>query len=213
MNILQQIQGRSDQLKQKIDQIAQKLISQLDKQIQDEMKLIDGCAWSLYPLIVQCEVASRYANALKDYGRPEEILLCLSQVTEQLQFLQREKIEYLKVHIKPHFKIGNYSYNENETETTNQSFNSSYLFGTIEYDKFVEEFIKNEVNNANKNKTNQYNELKLELDSSYLNIDHISVGVNTSPREMTSISSYNLADRFNNIHSNRNNDSRGFNSE
>nr|CAH8832419.1 unnamed protein product [Trichobilharzia regenti] len=213
MNILQQIQGRSDQLKQKIDQIAQKLISQLDKQIQDEMKLIDGCAWSLYPLIVQCEVASRYANALKDYGRPEEILLCLSQVTEQLQFLQREKIEYLKVHIKPHFKVGNYNYNENETETTNQSFNSSYLFGTIEYDKFVEEFIKNEVNNANKNKTNQYNELKLELDSSYLNIDHISVGVNTSPREMTSISSYNLADRFNNIHSNRNNDSRGFNSD
>ncbi|CAH8462345.1 unnamed protein product [Schistosoma turkestanicum] len=96
LNTTNQIQSRAKQLKEEIDQIANKLISQLDQQIDSETKLIDDCAGFLYPLIVQCEVACRYADALKDFGRPEELLFCFDQVNEQLNYLGQKKIEYLE---------------------------------------------------------------------------------------------------------------------
>ncbi|CAH8467108.1 unnamed protein product [Heterobilharzia americana] len=197
VNIIQQIQDRSERLKQEVDRIATDLISQLNKHIEDELKVIDACTWSLYPLIAQCKVASRYANALKDYGRPEEILFSLDQVNEQLCYLEQEKVEYLKVRIKPVFRDGDYNCNERKSEDNSQLFNSSYLFGTIEYDKIVGEFIKNET--VGRINLSQKNELKLELDSAHLNTGHTSVGVNTSPREMNTMSSLNHAGRFSDV--------------
>ncbi|KAK4473605.1 hypothetical protein MN116_002958, partial [Schistosoma mekongi] len=193
-NITNQIQNRVEQLKKEIDQIANKLINQLDEHIENELKLIDNCVWSLYPLIVRCEVACRYANALKDYGRPEEILYCFDQVNEQMRYLGQQKIEYLEVRIKPYFKIGGFNYEEDEMQTNNQQFNSSYLFGSIEYEKIVEEYLKNEMGSHLSNK--QQNELKLELNNLCLNPDQVSVGVNTSPRELTALSSFNMNNRF-----------------
>ncbi|CAH8462332.1 unnamed protein product, partial [Schistosoma turkestanicum] len=202
LNTTNQIQSRAKQLKEEIDQIANKLISQLDQQIDSETKLIDDCAGFLYPLIVQCEVACRYADALKDFGRPEELLFCFDQVNEQLNYLGQKKIEYLEARIKPYFKIGNYKYSENETETNSHLFNSSYLFGSIEYEKIVEEFVKNELTSCLAG--NQQNELKLELGNMCLNHDQVSIGVNTSPRDLAILNNFHGNNRFGN-HNNNNN--------
>ncbi|VDP36523.1 unnamed protein product [Schistosoma curassoni] len=195
LNITNQIQNRAEQLKNEIDQIANKLTNQIDKEIGNEMKLIDQCAGSLYPLIAQCEVACRYANALKDFGRPEEVLFCFDQVNEQLSYLGQKKIEYLGARIKTYFKNGGYSYCEDGVETKSQTFNSSYLFGSIESEKIAEEFSKNEI--INRSAIHKQNELKLELSNIYLNPDQISVGVNTSPRELETLTSYHEDNRFN----------------
>ncbi|CAH8476242.1 unnamed protein product [Schistosoma intercalatum] len=196
LNITNQIQNRAEQLKNEIDQIANKLTNQIDKEIGNEMKLIDQCAGSLYPLIAQCEVACRYANALKDFGRAEEVLFCFDQVNEQLSYLGQKKIEYLGARIKTYFKNGGYSYCEDGIETKSQTFNSSYLFGSIESEKIAEEFSKNEI--INRSAIHKQNELKLELSNIYLNPDQISVGVNTSPRELETLTSYHEDNRFNN---------------
>ncbi|CAH8443921.1 unnamed protein product [Schistosoma rodhaini] len=196
LRITNQIQDRAEQLKKEIDQIANKLLNQLDKEIENEMKSIDHCAGSLYPLIAQCEVACRYANALKDFGRPEEVLSCFDQVNKQLSYLGQKKIEYLKARIKTYFKNGGYSYCEDGIETKSKTFNSSYLFGSIESEKIVEEFSKNET--VNRSTIHQQNELKLELSNIYLNPDQISVGVNTSPRELETLTNYHEDSRYNN---------------
>ncbi|CAH8481914.1 unnamed protein product [Schistosoma margrebowiei] len=174
LNITNQIQNRAEQLKNEIDQIANKLTNQLDKEIGNEMKLVDQCAGSL----------------------PEEVLFCFDQVNEQLSYLGQKKIEYLGARIKTYFKNGGYSYCEDGIETKSQTFNSSYLFGSVECEKIVEEFSKNE--NINRSAIHKQNELKLELSNIYLNPDQISVGVNTSPRELETLTSYHEDNRFNN---------------
>lgn len=98
--------------------------------------------------------------------------------------------------IKTYFKNGGYSYCEDGIETKGQTFNSSYLFGSIESEKVVEEFSKNEI--INRSAIHKQNELKLELSNMYLNPDQISVGVNTSPRELETLTSYHEDNRFNN---------------
>ncbi|KAH8850388.1 E3 ubiquitin-protein ligase [Schistosoma japonicum] len=191
-NITDQIQNRVGQLKKEIDQIAKKLINQLDEQIENELKLIDNCVWSLYPLIVRCEVACRYANALKDYG---SVIIKFHENGLQISGFSTDPNFLNTVRIKPHFKVGGFNYEEDEIQTNNQQFNSSYLFGSIEYEKIVEEYLKNEI--ANHLSKKQQNELKLELNNLCLNPDQISVGVNTSPRELTALSSFNMNNQFN----------------
>lgn len=97
--------------------------------------------------------------------------------------------------IKTYFKNGGYSYCEDGVETKSQTFNSSYLFGSIESEKIAEEFSKNEI--INRSAIHKQNELKLELSNIYLNPDQISVGVNTSPRELETLTSYHEDNRFN----------------
>uniref|UniRef100_A0A5K4F9T4 TRIM2_3 n=1 Tax=Schistosoma mansoni TaxID=6183 RepID=A0A5K4F9T4_SCHMA len=174
LKITNQIQDRAEQLKKEIDQIANKLLNQLDKEIENEMKSIDHCAGSL----------------------PEEVLSCFDQVNKQLSYLGQKKIEYLKARIKTYFKSGGYSYCEDGIETKSKTFNSSYLFGSIESEKIVEEFSKNEI--VNRSTIHQQNELKLELSNIYLNPDQISVGVNTSPRELETLTNYHEDNRYNN---------------
>ncbi|XP_018649173.1 hypothetical protein Smp_172100 [Schistosoma mansoni] len=147
------------------------------------------------------ETELKITNQIQD--RAEQLKKEIDQIANKLlNQLDKEienemkSIDHCAARIKTYFKSGGYSYCEDGIETKSKTFNSSYLFGSIESEKIVEEFSKNEI--VNRSTIHQQNELKLELSNIYLNPDQISVGVNTSPRELETLTNYHEDNRYNN---------------
>ncbi|GAA52177.1 tripartite motif-containing protein 71 [Clonorchis sinensis] len=138
-----EIDKRSAELHSKIDEIARQLKQIAVDRVEVELGELNKYRDPLDPFIAQCDVAQRYAKALQEYGRPEELIPIAAFVLQRLDYLNNQQFRQIKAKLQPIFHKGEFplevTVEEGETnastKVTEWDRARRYLFGHIQFNQ------------------------------------------------------------------------------